>query len=176
MDSPRHTRRDHRLRQPLERADTAPTGRLHPMDRHPQEPLLCLEEALRPAQRAQRQDPPRSLASRLGEEGHPKLCSGVSARRVSPSDLHDAGCRCGRGQPVQRVPGSQSQRPAQPLESNAIQEGLRLHPARGAPSALAHDPVWRTSPISTFAARSTTCARCWTAAAGSSCITSFGRR
>ena len=40
MDSPRHTRRDHRLRQPLERADPAPTGRLHPLDRHPQEPLL----------------------------------------------------------------------------------------------------------------------------------------
>ena len=33
MGSPRHTRQHHRLRQPLERADPAPTGPLCPLDR-----------------------------------------------------------------------------------------------------------------------------------------------
>jgi transposase len=127
-------------------------------------------------QRAQRQDSPRPLATRLGEEGDLQLRQGVSPRRIPASDLHDAGCRRGGRQPVIGVPGAQRGRPAQPLESNPLQEGHWLHPARGTASALAYDPVWRTSPTSMFGGRSTTCARCSMAAAGSSCITSCKSR
>jgi hypothetical protein len=56
----------------------------------------------------------------------------------SSLDLYDAGRRCGRGQPVLGVPGAESQRPAQPMESNPLQEGQRLYLARSTPSALVH--------------------------------------
>jgi len=80
MDSPRHQRRDRRLRRVLERADPLATGQIHRVDRHPARKTLQLEAAIRPGQRAQPPDPARPLAGGLGAEA---ICNFA---RAHPSD------------------------------------------------------------------------------------------
>ncbi len=91
LGSPRHARRDRRLRPPLDRPRRdCPPKRLLAWLGLGHEQVPRLERALRQGQRAQRPGASRLLARGLGESGHPRLPRPPSAGGLPPADVHDA--------------------------------------------------------------------------------------
>src|SRR5271165_1563107 len=58
--------------------------------------------------------------------------------RLSPIDVHDAGSRHRRSEPVQRVAGTGAGRAVSKVERKAIEEGDRVRTAAVPASTLAH--------------------------------------
>ena len=128
-----------------------------------QQQVLRLARTLRPRQRAQRLGSPGFLAGGLGEAGDHQFPFEESAGGLPAADVHDAGRRHRGGESVQRVAGTGASGIAEEMEREAIEERDRLRATTAAASALAY----RRELHQHLAARSTTCAACWTATAAS---------
>src|SRR3989454_2218018 len=74
-------------------------------------------------QRTQQLDSARLLAGGLGEARHPGLSRALSAGRVSPADVHDAGCRCRGGESDQCLARAALGRAAVALEARPSGKG-----------------------------------------------------
>src|SRR5438034_1441652 len=74
----------------------------------------------------------------MGEGSHYRLPPEESAGRVSAADLHDAGCRCGGGEPGPCVAGAATSRTVVAMEKQTVTQGDRLRAAAAAASTLAH--------------------------------------
>ena len=87
----------------------------------------AVARALRSAQRAQRPHAARRLAGGLGEAGDLGLSRPPSAGRLSPLGVHDARRRCRGRQPVERLSGAQTGRPARPKVAKTFEkrDGIR---------------------------------------------------
>src|SRR5689334_18806018 len=97
-----------------------------------QRQVLRLAATLRQNQRAQRLGSPRFLVGGLGEASDPGFPATLSAGRLPAPDLHDDRCRCGGGEPLERIPGIARSWPAGPLSAASFEKGYRLRAAAGA--------------------------------------------
>ena len=153
MGSSRHSGSDRRFRAALEREDRNSGVPVCRMAANRGQQVLRLEGALRESQRAQQLDSARSLAGRLGKEGHHRLSSRESIRGVSAADIHDVGSRCCGRQSFQRLEGVGPGRPLTAMESETVAERHGIPTAVKSPRTLAHrrqlslpydsQPVWR---------------------------------
>src|ERR1017187_6298644 len=96
--------------------------------------VLRVARALRQSERAQRLGSPRFLAGGVGEESDRGFPLEESARRVSASDVHDAGCRRGGGQSVECVAGAVAGRMFVSLGGGTVEEKKGVPAASGARS------------------------------------------
>src|SRR5207253_7170135 len=74
----------------------------------------------------------------MGEGSHYRLPPEESAGRVSAADLHDAGCRCGGGEPGQCVAGAATSRTVVAVEKETVTQGDRVRAGGAAAATLAH--------------------------------------
>jgi hypothetical protein len=137
MGSPRYPRPGDRLRAPLERAHR---------DRGPEDcslagrglqQVLRLAGPLRQGERTQRLGSPRFLAGRAGEAGDCGVPRPLPSGRLSPADVHDAGCRRGGRESGQRLASLAPSRPIGALEEQTLEQGPGLSATAGAAPALA---------------------------------------
>jgi hypothetical protein len=137
MGRARHSRPDHRLRPSLEptRRDCRSPVRLMAEDRYQQ--VLQLASALWPAQRTQRLDSSRPLVRTLGKESDPRFLRPKPIRRLSSADVHDAGSKHCRRQPVQHMAGSQPGWLTSTLEQATVVKRDRIPATPSASRALA---------------------------------------
>ena len=138
MGSSRHSGSDRRFRAALEREDRNSGVPVCRMAANRGQQVLRLEGALRESQRAQQLDSARSLAGRLGKEGHHRLSSRESIRGVSAADIHDVGSRCCGRQSFQRLEGVGPGRPLTAMESETVAERHGIPTAVKTPPTLAH--------------------------------------
>ena len=137
MGRPRHSRSSHRFCAELERAHGNCDEPVHSVVVGINEQVLRLESALRQGQRAQWVDSSRPLAGRVGKEGHHRISSPISAGRVSPADVHDAGSRRGRCESGQRLESLKPSGIITALEPEAVTQRHRLSTAAPTPRTLA---------------------------------------
>src|SRR5438132_601039 len=122
MGGTRYSRSDRRFRAALEREDRDCGVPVRGMAANRGQQVLRLEDALRESQRAQLLDSARSLAGRVGKEGHHRLSSRESIRGLSAADVHDVGSECGGRQSFQRLEGVGPGRPFTAMESETVVE------------------------------------------------------
>src|SRR3989454_360042 len=137
MGTARYARPGDRLRPSLERPHRDRAPEVHSWAGSGPQQVLRLEVALWESQRTQQLDSARLLAGGLGEARHPGLSRALSAGRLSPADVHDAGCRCRGGESDQCLARAALGRAAVALESPAIGQGEGLRAAARPAPALA---------------------------------------
>jgi hypothetical protein len=137
MGTPRYARPGDRLRAPLERRDRDRGPDVRSLAGLGLQQVLRLAAALRQSERTQRLDSSRLLVGRLGEAGHYRVPRPLPAGRLSTLDLHDAGCRRGGGQSLQRVAGAAGGRSPGARQRQAVEQGEGLPATAGAAPALA---------------------------------------